>query len=57
MDLIGNLGNCHWLFEEGVYLVLQFWVSSPQRKLQTYRMANLTNRVNTWNWTLLSINC
>jgi len=33
MDLIGNLGNCHWLFEEGVYLVLQFWVSCPQRKL------------------------
>lgn len=56
MDLIGNLGNCHWLFEEGVYLVLQFWVSSSQRKLQTYRMANLTNHVNTWNWTLLSIN-
>lgn len=28
MYLIGNLGNHHWLFEEGVYLVLQFWVSS-----------------------------
>lgn len=36
IHLIGNLGSCHWLFEERVYLMSQSWVTTPQRRLQTH---------------------
>lgn len=55
IDLMGNLGNSHWLFEECVCVLLLFWVTAPQWRPQTDTMANLTNHVNAWNWTLLLI--